>query len=180
MSIVATDADGLSSTQVVESLDLDDGDEWVHSFLVPQRLAQLSMTLSGRVLNRSRNERDTVSINYGLQCNGIQASAQIGDFFLRETTDGYRLLALGRNGEPIARLPVSLTLKLRQLNGPSNYTLATNADGEVDLGALDNVTQVTVSASDIQPASFSARTFSSQLACHSSARHQRHVRIAIG
>jgi hypothetical protein len=159
LSIVATDADGVSSTQVVESLDLDDGDEWVHSFLVPQRLAQLSMTLSGRVLNRSRNERDTVSINYGLQCNGIQASAQIGDFFLRETTDGYRLLALGRNGEPIARLPVSLTLKLRQLNGPSNYTLATNADGEVDLGALDNVTQVTVSASDIQPASFSLERF---------------------
>ena len=81
------------------------------------------------------------------------------DFFLRESTDGYRLLALGRNGEPIARLPVSLTLKLRQLNGPSNYTLATNADGEVDLGALDNVTQVTVSASDIQPASFSLERF---------------------
>lgn len=159
LSIVATDADGVSSTQVIEPLDLDDGDEWIHSFLVPQRLAQLSMTLSGRVLNRSRNERDAVSTGYGLQCNGIQASAQIGDFFLRETTGGYRLLVLGRNGEPIARLPVSLALKLRQLNGPRNYTLATNADGEVDLGALDNVTDVTISASDIQSASFSLTHF---------------------
>ncbi|MEO8272225.1 MAG: hypothetical protein ABI557_21115, partial [Aureliella sp.] len=159
MSIVATDADGVSSTQVIESLDLDDGDEWVHSFLVPQRLTQLSMTLSGRVLNRSRNERDTVSINYDLQCNGIQASSQIGDIFLRETTGGYRLLVLGRNGEALARLPVTLALKLRQLIGQRNYTLATNAEGEVDLGALENVTDVTISASDIQSASFSLDHF---------------------
>lgn len=159
LSIVATDADGVSSTQVIESLELDDSDELVHSFLVPQRLTQLSLALSGRVTNRSRNQSDTVSSDFVLNCNGIQASAQIGDFYLRQTPQGYRLLALGRNGEPIARLPVALALKLRPLTNPHHFTLATDAEGEVDLGPLENVANLTVSASDIQSVIFSLQRF---------------------
>ena len=159
LTIVATDADGVGSTQVIEALELDDGDELVHSFLVPQRLTQLSLALSGRVTNRSRNQSDTVSSSFVLNCNGIQASAQIGDFYLRQTPQGYRLVALGRNGEPIARMPVTLALKLRPLINPHQFTLATDAAGEVDLGPLENVTNMTVSASDIQAATFSLQRF---------------------
>ncbi len=159
LSIVATDADGISTTQVIESLELDDAGELVHSFLVPQRLRQLSLTLSGRVTNRSRNQQDPVSSTFVLNCNGIQDSAQIADFYLRHTLHGYRLLVLGRNGEPIARLPISLALKLRQLTNPQHFTLATDADGGVDLGQLENVTDVTLSASDIQSVTFSLQRF---------------------
>ncbi len=159
LTIVATDADGIATTQSVESLDLDDGDELVHRFLVPPRLTSLNFTLSGRVANRSRDLRDEVSTGYSLQCNGIQQSPQIADFYLRETTTGYRLLVLGRNGEPLPRLPVSLALKLNQFTNHRNFALATNAKGEVMLGELSDVTQIELSAEGIQPTSFALSHF---------------------
>lgn len=159
LTIVATDVDGIATTQVVESLDLDDGDELVHRFLVPQRLTNLSFTISGRVANRSRDKRDEVASSYSVQCNGIQQSSQIADVYLRETTSGYQLLVLGRNGEPLPRLPVNLSLKLQHFTNHRHYTLATNSTGEIALGELSNVAQIDVSADGIQSTSFALWRF---------------------
>ncbi len=154
LTIVATDLEGISTTQTVAALDLADGDELVHSFLVPQRLASLSLTLGGRVVNRSRQAQQPVSSSYELECNGIQATAQIGDFFLRETSQGYRMMVLGRNGEPLPRLPIELATTFKQLTQPQRFTLATDEAGAVELGALADVAELTVSAQDIQATVF--------------------------
>jgi hypothetical protein len=162
LTIQATDSEGISSTQSIDKLDLDDGDELVHSFLVPQRLSQLKLTLSGQVAKRSRDELVTVQSAMELQCNGIQRTSQIADFYLRETTTGYRLLVLGRNGEPIARLPLSLSIKLTPFTTLQHFTLATTAAGAVELGRLRDVQYFTVSAEGLQPESFALSRFSRQ------------------
>ena len=92
LTIVATDVDGIATTQVVSGLDLDDGDDFVHKFLVPQRLASLSFQLSGRVYNQNRDERQTVTATHAISLNGIQRTDQIADFYLRQSPKGYRLL----------------------------------------------------------------------------------------
>ncbi len=162
LTIVATDIEGISTTQTVAGLDLADGDELVHSFLVPQRLSQLSLTLGGSVVNRSRQSQQPVSSSYAIECNGIQDSDQIGDFFLRETSQGYRLMVLGRNGEPLARLPIELSTTFKQLTDPQGFTLATDETGAVELGALTEVVELTVSAQDIQQAVFRLEKFHRQ------------------
>lgn len=159
LTIVATDVEGVSSTQTVGSLDLEDGDELVHKFLVPQRLASLSITLSGKVYNQNRDERQPVSAAQTVSCNAIQQTDQIGDFFLRQSNDGFALLVLGRNGEPISRLPVSIAVKVKNVAFNVDYSLATNANGLVDLGKLENVQQILFSAQAIRSLSVPLHRF---------------------
>ncbi len=45
LTIIATDVEGVATTQVVAPLDLDDGDDFEHKFLVPQRLASITFKL---------------------------------------------------------------------------------------------------------------------------------------
>ncbi len=159
LSIVATDLDGTATSQTIEQLDLADADEFVHTFLVPQRLANLTMSLSGQVANQSRHTPEKVAVSHAIQCNGIQLSHQVADFFLRESTDGFQLLVLGRNGEPIPRLPIEIAFSLNQFTDARSFTLATNASGIVELGPLNDVMQFSVSAADIQATSFAVSRF---------------------
>lgn len=159
LTIVATDIEGIATSQVVSSLGLDDNDEYVHTFVVPQRLASLSFQLQGRVFNQSRDDRQSVSTNHTVSCNGIQGSSQIADLFLRQSASGYRLLALGRNGEPIARLPISLSFKVQHFTRQVMADLASDDAGVVELGALANVTEVMASAQGIAACSFALNRF---------------------
>ena len=138
---------------------MDDGDDFVHKFLVPQRLSSLSFQLNGRVYNQNRDERQSVATSYSLGCNGIQQSAQIADFFLRQTPGGFRLLVLGRNGEPIGRLPVSFTAKVERFASPVQVSLASNEQGFVELGNLENVRNISVSAQGVQASQFQLHRF---------------------
>lgn len=159
LTITATDIDGIATTQVISSLNLDDGDDFVHKFLVPQRLATLAFQLSGRVYNQNRDERQSVSANFSIGCNGIQRTDQIADFFLRQTPKGFRLVVLGRNGEPIARLPVTVSANVERFVSPVHVSLASNEKGEIELGNLDNVSSVNVSAQGIQASQFQLHRF---------------------
>jgi hypothetical protein len=154
LTIVAEDTDGIATTQTVHELELRDGEELLHSFLVPQRLAKLSFALSGRVYNQSQDQYAEVETSYALVCNGIQQTNQITDLYLRPTLDGYQLLALGCNGEPLAGLPVTLALKTRYVQQRKNYTLATDAAGIIELGELESVASVRCSASGVADREF--------------------------
>lgn len=159
LTIEATDLDGISTTQALESLELNDSSEFVHSFLVPQRLSRLSFKLIGLVHNRSRGIMEDVSSSHVVECNAIQRTTQIGAFFLQPTSAGYRLLVLGRNGEPLSRLPVNLAIKLTALTQPQQFTLATSTDGAIELGSLTGVQQLIVSAEGMEPEQISLQSF---------------------
>lgn len=159
LRITATDTDGLTTSQVVEGVELEDGDELVHSFLVPQRLRNLSFALTGSVYNRNRSEKQPVSVNHSVTCNGIVDSSQIADFFFQRTASGYRLLVLGRNGEPISRLPVSLTVKPKYFANTHSFGLATDAEGVIQLGRLETIESVRVSAQGIRESEFRPHPF---------------------
>ncbi|MEZ6135956.1 MAG: hypothetical protein R3C53_13725 [Pirellulaceae bacterium] len=159
LTVVATDSDGIETSQHVGSLELSDSDEFVHNFLVPQRLRRLRFELSGSVDNRSRGVRDVIKAKYDLECNGIAGTNQITDYFLQSTPTGFQLLTLGRNGEPDARQPVSIQVKLQQLTKPLEFSLATDANGIVQLGDLQNVAWLTASAAGNQAARFDLTRF---------------------
>ncbi len=159
LKIVATDFDGISTTQVVNALELTDSDEFVHKFLVPSRLRQVAFELTGKVYNQSRDERQTVSANHTLHCNAIQQSMQIADLYLRKTPDGYRLLALGRNGEPVRRLPIWVSLRMQHLVQPQQFQLASDDAGIVDLGPLKHVLEISASAENMNPVQFRLNAF---------------------
>ncbi|MCA9193218.1 MAG: hypothetical protein KDB03_15710 [Planctomycetales bacterium] len=148
------DSEGIETTQTVSDVQINDGGEIVHEFLVPPRLQSVSVTLSGRVPRASTGDFAEVSTDQKIQCNGINATSQIGDFFLRQNEQGYRLFVLGRNGEPVARLPVTIQVFNRFIKNPQSTVVATNINGIIELGTLGDVTAITASAQAMQAMSF--------------------------
>lgn len=159
LTVAAIDGDGLESRQSTTALELNDAEELVHTLLVPPRVTTLRLTLEATVFNQSRGVRQTVSVSHEVHCNRIQSTQQIADFYLRKTPSSYRLHVLGRNGEPINGMPVTIQLKLAPFTNLYQYVLTTNDEGEIDLGALSEVTRLTASASGIQSADFELRRF---------------------
>ena len=180
LSITATDADGIQTSQSIGGLDLEDGDELVHKFLVPQRLRSLQLQLTGKIYNQSKDVHQTVSVGHSIACNQIQGSSQIGDFYLQNTQQGFRLMALGRNGEPIARLPVSVRLKDRHFRSEQTFTLATNRQGIIALGELANIERFTTSAQGINLTQFVPAQFHRSWPSAQFAREGESVRFALG
>jgi len=139
LSVEAVDIDGITTTQVLENQKLGNNEEFVHEFLVPQRLSGISFTLKGKVRNRSLDIQQELTSSYQTQVNQLNRTAQLGDFYLQKHASGFILYALGRNGEPFRRLPIRFQLKVRGVSKPVSITLATDEKGACDLGRLADV-----------------------------------------
>lgn len=154
LTIGATDLDGIATTQTTSELTLTDNGELVHKFLVPQRLANIQFTLSGRVYNQSRDERQDVSATESIVCNDNLRTSLIGSFYLRQLPEGYRVLVLGRNGEPMAKLPVTLSFTALDVTTVQSLTLATDGEGVLELGSLPRIVSMSLTAQGVQPTTF--------------------------
>ncbi len=154
LTIVSTDLDGISATQTIPDIKLADNGEWIHSFLTPQRLASIELTLSGQVLKLSNNSRVPVSASHRVVLNGMARTSQTRDFFWSQTDKGNTLEVRGRNGEPAARIAVQLEFKLFGITPTVSIRLATNDQGIIDLGPLPNVERFKASADAIAPRDF--------------------------
>ncbi len=149
LTLTATDLDNISTAQTTE-VQLNDSQELVHRFLVPQRLHNLQIVIQGKVRKQSRDAKQEVQVSESLECNGQLRSDIVGAFYLRPAQDGYRISALGRNGEPLKRLPVNLSFTTLDVQFSESATLATDEKGELNLGMLPRVTSIALNAEGVQ------------------------------
>jgi hypothetical protein len=146
LTLVATDLDGLESTQQVRDLQLVDGRELEHEFTVPERLASLRVTLRGKVKNLVGED---VALDGGtntFEVNGIDATAMTTGVLLVPTLGGHLLEARGKDGEPKVGLTCQIRLTHRDYVEPIDVALQTDAEGRIGLGALPGITRVQVMA----------------------------------
>ena len=66
LTITSTDLDGIAATQTIPEVKLADNGELVHTFLVPQRLASIAISLSGQVLKLSNDSRVSVVASHAI------------------------------------------------------------------------------------------------------------------
>ncbi|MBK8976064.1 MAG: hypothetical protein IPM29_09065 [Planctomycetes bacterium] len=156
LQVVATDLDGVASSQDVRDLELRDGADTVHELRVPARLATLKLSLSARIPSLSLGEpADLTPAAVELAVNGIDRGACTTAPLLGRTPAGYALDLLGKDGEPKPSRAVELTLTLRDFRDPLAVTLRSDARGRVELGSLDGVERVDVRGADnLLPLSF--------------------------
>ncbi len=65
------------------------------------------------------------------------------DAFLQRKPDGYRVLFLGKNGEPQVNKQIEVELRHRYRQ-TANQVLTTDADGQIKLGPLEDVNRISV------------------------------------
>ena len=65
------------------------------------------------------------------------------DAFLQRDADGYKVLFLGKNGEPQVNKQIDVRLTHRYLNSNSQV-LTTNESGQIRLGPLEDINRIQV------------------------------------
>jgi len=142
LTLVATDLDGLSTTQEVRGLALVDERELVHELGVPERLTTLAVGLRGFVTDLAGERVELASATTTFRVNGIDATSATACPQLLRTSAGYALELRGKDGEPRAGRALALTLRARDFTDPLSVQLQTDAQGRIELGALEGVQSV--------------------------------------
>jgi hypothetical protein len=148
------DLDGVSNTQVFKNLKLDENQELTQEFNVPPRLAGIDWMLQAKISQMRTGTQKVLVATKETKVNEFARSSQIHDSYLNRMSDGYLLEVRGRNGEPIPRIALQLDLKLAGVNQSRSVRLATDAQGEIELGRLEGVQQISIRGAQMTPREF--------------------------
>ncbi len=152
--ITATSLTGQNSVKTVDSVKFTDGEVTLVPFLVPDRLHHIQVSLTGKVKSKRTGEWLPVEAQWSKPVSAQEALNYTRDSYLAEI-DGQRFLrVLGKNGEPAAHVPVTITLSHRKYDRTVDVTLGTNENGQINLGAMDGIRQLTVKTSGEPPRQF--------------------------
>ena len=110
LELKSTDLEGLPARMTVEDLKLMGDREFVHEFRVPDRLANLVITLRVKMKVASRGG-EIVELNdsRSFKVNEVLKSDVVGDLYLSKIDGKYRIESFGRNAEPIAGQNLNVT-----------------------------------------------------------------------
>jgi hypothetical protein len=144
LALTSTTHDGISTTREVKDLKLTAAGVLTHKFMVPERLAALAVTLTGKVeVFSAGGEKRDVSASHTWALNGIDKTEAVSDGHL-STFAGQRVFELlGKNGEPIPDQQVVFTFKHRDFGRVQTIQLRTDEKGRVQLGDLAEIEMVT-------------------------------------
>ena len=137
LTIQSVDLDGVPALKEVPDFELFEDRERAYEFLVPQRLASVTFTLSGKVKRLTAGgEPLELSTSQTFAVNSIDRTDKVEDLFLVRSGDRTFVEVRGKTGEPRPSRPVTITLKARDFRHPASFTLKTDKQGAIDLGVL--------------------------------------------
>ena len=140
LTITSATLDGISTTREVKDLKLSAGSVLTHSFTVPERLAQLNVTLSAQADMLSKGgEKRTLTASHSWSLNGMDRTEQTNDGHLSKFGNDYVYELLGKNGEPLADQQVVFRFAHRDFARTQDVALQTDAKGRVALGELAGI-----------------------------------------
>ena len=150
LQIQTVDRENVSTTKDIPDFKLSEDQESVFEFQVPENLLQITFTLKAQVQNLSLAQKVDLAASQHFVLNQIDTSEKVEDLHLSHVESGYILYQLGKNGEARADKPVLLTLKHRDFLEAVSVTLQTDADGRIDLGALQDIVEIKTSGGNAE------------------------------
>ncbi len=137
LTIATTTLDGISTTTELKSPKFDAEKVFTHTFPVPDRLANIAFTLSGKIEQLSQGgKKQTVTATDSKAINGIDKTEATNDARLSRFGENYVFEQLGKNGEPIADQQVVFDFNHRDFKHPVHVALRTDEKGRINLGTL--------------------------------------------
>eukprot|EP01022_Parablepharisma_sp_SALTPOND_P019171 TRINITY_DN3242_c0_g1_i1.p1 TRINITY_DN3242_c0_g1~~TRINITY_DN3242_c0_g1_i1.p1 ORF type:complete len:1469 (-),score=192.25 TRINITY_DN3242_c0_g1_i1:4794-9200(-) len=117
--------------------------ELLVTFQVGPNIKNLSVELSADVYSKSKGTIETLNAAHAFEINSHFNDLATGELFLSMDKNGdYELLALGKNGEPLADSPVSASFICVGIKHCIDMKLRTNEEGMIKLGKLEKVKEV--------------------------------------
>ncbi|KAJ3049091.1 hypothetical protein HK097_009881 [Rhizophlyctis rosea] len=149
LTVETRDLDNVQNIKVVENFGVTDTKDGVYSFLVAESLQSIQFRLDAKVrVESKKTDRDLSFSSELLEVNKIQMGNGVASLFLQRARDGWRVAVLGKNGEPRADQDVFLQLQHKFFQEPVRLTLRTDQKGLVQLGKLENITNIQAVSTD--------------------------------
>ncbi len=160
LTLTTVTHDGVASTTTVElgATNLQTARLLTRAFRVPDRLARVTATLRGRIDPVAGGEKRELSATRTWEINGLERTARTRDAFLRRDGQNHRIEVLGRNGEPVPDQALRLVFHRRGFVSTEEASLRTDAQGRIELGGLEDLTRIEVSAGEDLHRSWSLET----------------------
>ncbi|MBI5725700.1 MAG: hypothetical protein HZA50_17205 [Planctomycetes bacterium] len=136
------DLDGVPTAKEVPDIKLFEDRETTYEFQVPDRLAGISFTLTGKVQNLSQAKKIDLAAFAQFPLNQIDRSDDVADVHMARIDGKYFLYVLGKTGEGRPDMPVSLSFKHEDFTQPIHTSLKTDANGRIALGELADISKV--------------------------------------
>ncbi len=145
VTVTTTNLDGVTSSKQFEDVKLSESQETPIEIAVPSRLHTIKVDVTGQITsNRNAIQRHTAS--HQVSINEIDRTDKIEDVHLSKIGSQFMLQLLGKTGEPRAYRALTLALAHRAFKQPIKFQLATNENGFVELGNLQDIFSVSVSS----------------------------------
>jgi len=144
VTIESIDITGTSSRKVIKNTEFSDTEETIITINTPKDLQTLNITVSAKVQNFSTSKKEPLRASKSFSMNNIETTQSVSDFLFSRLGDAYRIEYLGKNGEALADRPMTLWVKHHQFTRVKEFTLQTDENGMIDLGALPMIKQVEV------------------------------------
>ena len=124
-------------------MKLDPAKLFTYRLAVPERLASLRVTLSGKVENLSAGgEKQNLAAFRQFHLNGIDQTPATNDGRFTQFADRCVFELLGKNGEPVPDTAVVFHVTHQDFQKQLTFSLSTDARGRVDLGKLPDIARV--------------------------------------
>ena len=150
LSIESTNLDGIRTVERIAGLKLDPQREFVHRFVVPERLHGLRFALDAEVESLSAQTRVSVRDSKDIDINGLDKSDQVRAAHVLKSGDDYVIEVLGKNGEPQPGHPVSIEFSHRMFSREMRLQFRTDGEGKVFLGELPDIEWVKTTVDLVQ------------------------------
>ena len=139
--VAMTDRHGVTTTKSFP-LVLDDTDAAVLDWPVGDELAELALSVRGKLELRSTQREEDVVVQRQIPVARMYGQTGTDALYLAHTTDGWVISALGKGGEPRAHRPIAIAVVHRWADTELRKELATDARGRLVLGALPGVRRI--------------------------------------
>ncbi|MGE5194311.1 MAG: hypothetical protein ACM3U2_17615, partial [Deltaproteobacteria bacterium] len=144
LTVTSVDLDNIATTQEVPKFELFEDREAIHEFVVPERLASISFTLSAKVKQLSSGgQKIDLAAGGSFSLNEIDRTEKIEDLHLLKADGKYAVEFRGKSGESRVSRPVVFSIKHRDFRAPVGVVLKTDPAGRIALGSLADITSVT-------------------------------------
>ena len=134
-------------SNTINDIKFNENEEYEFEVQIPPLFKSISYIFECDVMNLSNHKMEHLSYSQSEDVdNGKNSKTK--DFFLRKVNNGndinYIVEVIGKNGEVISDLVLSILLKFRYLNNNLSFNLRTDDKGQINLGPLKNISSITI------------------------------------
>ncbi len=137
--VQSVDHDGVPSMTEMDLPKLEQGKDFIHEFLVPDKLSTISLILTGKVQNLSRATKESFSRNRSFTVNQVERTLKMEAVHLGQLKGDYYLDVLGRNGESMVDRAVTAEVKHLDFVSTRTLGLKTDQNGRIGLGKMPRI-----------------------------------------